>query len=95
MNHSTTTTTRLLRWREVCRLLGVGRTLLYAMVDRGELPRPVQITNRLNGWPEPEIAEWIARRIEKRDAGQQPQIEPPRRRGRPRKMIAPDTAAAA
>ena len=32
------------------RMLGIGRSTLYRLVDRGELPRPVRITPGAVGW---------------------------------------------
>lgn len=53
---------RHLRRPEVQDLIGLGRSTIYALMSKGEFPRPVRLTNKAVGWPEGEIAEWLASR---------------------------------
>ena len=43
-------------------LTGLSRSTLYALMDRGEFPRPVKLTDRIVAWPESRISEWLAQR---------------------------------
>nr|WP_219918436.1 AlpA family phage regulatory protein [Rhodanobacter sp. PCA2] len=58
---TTSTSTRLLRLREVLHRIGVGRTTLYRWVRLGQFPRPRSLTP--NGstvaWMEAEVEAWI------------------------------------
>jgi len=49
----------LLRVRDVCRLLNVGRSTVYELIARGELP--VIRIGRLVRVPRPALEEWIIR----------------------------------
>ena len=49
----------LLRVRDVCRLLDVGRSTVYELIARGELP--VIRIGRLVRVPRPALEEWIVR----------------------------------
>lgn len=53
---------RLLRRPEVESLVGLRRSAIYNAINRGEFPRPVQITSRAVGWRESEIEAWLAAR---------------------------------
>jgi prophage regulatory protein len=59
---------RILRRRDVERATGLRRSALYDAISKGTFPRPVQLTEKAVGWPEPEVDEWIASRIRARDA---------------------------
>ncbi len=41
---------------------GLSRSTLYAMMDRGEFPRPKRIGRRAVAWPESSIVDWLAQR---------------------------------
>ena len=43
-------------------LTGLSRSTLYAMMERGDLPRPVKLSTRIVAWPESRITEWLAQR---------------------------------
>lgn len=45
-------TTRLLRRPEVEARIGLSRSSIYAMMDRGEFPRPRRIGQRAVAWDE-------------------------------------------
>ena len=57
----------LLRVEEVARLLGIGRSKTYELIARGELPS-LRI-GRLVRVPRHALDQWIAGRIEWREAG--------------------------
>ena len=53
---------RLLRVREVLRIVGVSRATLYEMVRRGAFPAPVRISARAVGWKQSEVQRWLPSR---------------------------------
>lgn len=55
--------TRILRLPEVTARTGLGRSTLYARIQAGDFPPPVNLGARAVGWPEGEVEEWIAGRI--------------------------------
>lgn len=59
---------KLLRLPDVLERVPLSRSQLYIEMDRGRFPRPVKISERINGWPEAEVAAWVASRIEAREA---------------------------
>jgi excisionase family DNA binding protein len=58
---------QLLRAEEAAHLLGIGRTKIYEMIARGEIPA-LRI-GRLVRVPRDALEEWIADRTEWREAG--------------------------
>ncbi len=52
----------LLRLPEVLALVGVSRSTLYAMVQRGEFPPPVRIGVRAVAWRAHEVYSWVETR---------------------------------
>lgn len=60
--------TKLLRMDAVLDRTGLSRSSLYDLIGRGEFARPVKIVGNVNGWPEGEVADWIAARIADREA---------------------------
>lgn len=50
------------RRRAVEEITGLSRSTIYALMDRGEFPRPVKLTRRIVAWPESAIAEWLESR---------------------------------
>lgn len=57
-----TETDRILRFHEVSRLTGLGRTSIYQGIRDGEFPKPVKLTKHAVGWRFSEISAWIASR---------------------------------
>lgn len=53
---------RLLRLRDICALVGVSRSTIYKMMDgrADPFPRPVKV-GAASCWPEDEVRGWIAR----------------------------------
>jgi prophage regulatory protein len=62
-----TVTPRVLRQREVCRQIGLGKSALYAAIQEGRFPQQVQLGPRAVGWLESEVSDWIAARAAERD----------------------------
>jgi prophage regulatory protein len=58
---------RLLRLAEVRHRVGLGKTMIYAMIGEGRLPRPNKITAAAARWSEREVDSWIEAVV--RDAG--------------------------
>jgi prophage regulatory protein len=60
--------TVILRLPELCKRLGLGRSSIYALIQRGEFPRPIPLSARAVGWSAAEIEQWIAERAAQREA---------------------------
>ena len=56
--------TRFLRRPEVEVRTGLSRSSIYALMDKGEFPRPRRIGKRAVAWVEQDIERWLAERIE-------------------------------
>lgn len=56
---------RVLRRPEVQRLTGLGRSTIYCWMSRGRFPRPVRLGERLVGWRESDLRDWLAARAPK------------------------------
>ena len=54
---------RLLRRKEVERLVGLGRAHLYALIKKNQFPSPIKLTRRTVAWPEVDVIAWISERI--------------------------------
>ncbi len=54
---------RLLRLPEVLHRVGLSRSRLYALIQTGEFPNGVKLSERATAWPEADIDAWIERRI--------------------------------
>ena len=52
----------IIRLPHVMKKVGVSRAHLYALISRGEFPRPISIGKRAVGWVANDIEEWIAAR---------------------------------
>jgi prophage regulatory protein len=57
----------LLRLPDVMARTALSRSALYALMSQGTFPKPVKIGGRINAWPDAEIGEWIAARIDARE----------------------------
>jgi prophage regulatory protein len=55
--------TALLRLRDVCKRTGVGRSTLYVHMQRGLMPRPIKVAERVGALPDYEVDEIVAARI--------------------------------
>lgn len=55
---------RLLRLAEVRQRVGLGKTMIYAMIGEGRFPKPYKITPFAARWSEREIQAWIENLVE-------------------------------
>ncbi|MGK7650877.1 helix-turn-helix transcriptional regulator [Roseovarius sp. B08] len=53
-------TDKILRCREVQHAIGLSRSTIYRMIERGDFPRPQKLGLRAIGWRESAIEGWIA-----------------------------------
>lgn len=51
---------RAIRLPEVIRLIGLSRTQIYRLVDRGQFPSPVRLSNRVTVWREADVQNWLS-----------------------------------
>jgi len=59
---------KLLRLFQVVNKTGLSRAMIYKMMKLDEFPMNVHISLRSVAWVDSEIEEWMANRIEMRDA---------------------------
>ena len=58
----------LIRLPAVLERTGLGRSMLYELMERAEFPRPVKIAGgRLNFWSDKEVDDWVAERLAQRE----------------------------
>ena len=50
------------RLPELQELVPLSRSVIYDMIARGKLPRPVKLTSRVSAWKSSEVAAWLAER---------------------------------
>ncbi|MBN2971180.1 AlpA family transcriptional regulator [Roseomonas aeriglobus] len=50
---------RILRRKEVEKVVGLSRSAIYAAMDKGRFPRPIQLGPRAVGWRESAITDWM------------------------------------
>lgn len=50
---------RIMRRPEVERTVGLSRSAIYAAMDRGDFPRPIQIGRRAVGWKSKDVSTWL------------------------------------
>jgi prophage regulatory protein len=58
---------RFVRLPEVLESVGIAERTLYALMRRGEFPRPAKI-GKMSVWVEDEIAQWQLDRMAEREA---------------------------
>ncbi|RZN93727.1 helix-turn-helix transcriptional regulator [Acinetobacter johnsonii] len=54
---------RLIRRKDVQGKTGLGASSIYAMMAKGDFPKPLQLSERRVAWIESDIDKWIAERI--------------------------------
>jgi prophage regulatory protein len=54
---------KLLRLPAVKEATGLARSTIYALIAKGEFPRPIKLTPKLSAWDAAEIDAWIEARI--------------------------------
>jgi len=60
--YQTINSSTILRAIEVRTLIGVSRSTLWRLWQRGDFPRPRKITARVIGWPAGEVYAWLESR---------------------------------
>lgn len=50
---------RFIRLPEVCRRVGLGKSMIYDMIQKGRFPAPYKISPFASRWSEREIVAWI------------------------------------
>jgi excisionase family DNA binding protein len=48
-----------IRPKELCRLLGISRTKLYACIHDGKVPKPLKQGSRISLWPASVVTELV------------------------------------
>ena len=51
----------LIPLEDVCRLVGLGRSQIYAMVREGNFPGPVRLGRRCSRWRMASVRDWVDR----------------------------------
>jgi prophage regulatory protein len=54
---------RILRLKEVCKMVGLGRSFVYRLQTENRFPHSIKIGVRAVGWLEDEVRVWLAERI--------------------------------
>lgn len=57
------TNPEILRKTAVLKALGISKSTLYAWMDAGVFPRPIQLGPRAVGWIESEVRAWLDKRL--------------------------------
>lgn len=57
---------RVLRIKAVLEKTGLGKTTLYKLIGIGSFPSPIPLGERIVGWLESEVDNWIAACLSKR-----------------------------
>jgi len=60
---------QILRLPQVCKVTGLGRSMIYQLEAERRFPSRVRIGLRAVGWVESEVQHWLASRIEHHRAG--------------------------
>ena len=56
--------TRILRFKQVAAIVGLGKSSIYRKVQQGTFPSPIKLGSaRASGWISTEIFEWIEDQI--------------------------------
>jgi prophage regulatory protein len=57
---------RIVRPREACSIIGVSSSTLYRMIRRGDIPKPIKLSEsgRVTGWFEHELMSAISKKRE-------------------------------
>lgn len=50
---------QIIRLPQLVEKTGISRAHVYALIGRGEFPRPVRLGRRAVGWREDEIEDWL------------------------------------
>ncbi len=53
---------KVMRMPDLTGYVGLSRASIYAMMDRGEFPRPIKLGERAVGWKSDDVDAWLASR---------------------------------
>ena len=59
----TSSHSRVLRLKDVCKVTGLGRSFIYQLQTERRFPHSIKIGVRAVGWLEGEVQEWLKGRI--------------------------------
>ncbi len=68
-SYDTLTPVKILRLPQVCKVTGLGRSMIYQLESARRFPCRVRIGARAVGWVESEVQRWLADRVERYRAG--------------------------
>lgn len=54
---------RLLRFPQVAAIVGLRKTTIYSLMQRGEFPQSVRLTTKAVAWPESAVLKWVQERV--------------------------------
>ena len=54
--------TQLIKLPDVLERTLLSRGTVYALLKKGEFPRPIKLSERINAWRESDIEDWIEAR---------------------------------
>ena len=57
----------ILRWPQVQARVGLCRSRIYQLIETGNFPRQIKLSDRATGWLESEIDQWILERVRARE----------------------------
>lgn len=63
-SHTPAPHAQILRLPQVCKITGLGRSMIYQLESERRFPARVRIGLRAVGWVESEVQLWLADRIE-------------------------------
>jgi prophage regulatory protein len=58
---------KLKKLPEVRAITSLSRSHIYALIQKGEFPKPVKLSERSSAWVESEVQDWIDKKIAERD----------------------------
>lgn len=68
-SHTSAPPVQILRLPQVCKVTGLGRSMIYQLEVERRFPSRVRIGLRAVGWVESEVQLWLASRIENHRVG--------------------------
>jgi prophage regulatory protein len=63
----TTQPAKIIRLPEVKQKVGLGKSVIYDKIKKGEFPKQIKLGTRASGWLESEVNDWIYSQINHRD----------------------------
>lgn len=58
---------KLLRIADVVQIVAISESTVFRLVKKGEFPRPVKLGGNICLWPEQELYDWIAEKMNQRN----------------------------